>query len=140
MMGAGISMIAAERERQIIIKGWTAEHDDAHTDGSLAMAASCYARIAGQTAPASWVGWPWGDGWEPSGDRVRDLVKAGALIAAEIDRLNRATIRDRTLRLAQGLRVIRDTTEGYASNVARRALDEADMADPREDISHRDES
>lgn len=88
-MGDGISMIAAERERQITVEGWTANHDDAHSDGSLAIAASCYARAAGQNVPASWIGWPWEDGWKPSCDRVRDLVKAGALIAAEIDRLQR---------------------------------------------------
>lgn len=35
--------------------------------------------------------WPWGlDFWKPSPDnRIKELVKAGALIAAEIDRLKR---------------------------------------------------
>ena len=33
-------------------------------------------------------GWPWGQAWwKPSTDPIRNLVKAGALIAAEIDRL-----------------------------------------------------
>lgn len=36
-------------------------------------------------------GWPWRDeDWKPSNDRVANLVKAGALIAAEIDRLQRS--------------------------------------------------
>jgi len=34
--------------------------------------------------------WPWGKEWWKPSDRRRDLVKAGALIAAEIDRLDRA--------------------------------------------------
>jgi hypothetical protein len=36
--------------------------------------------------------WPWEPEWDKrgSGDRMRDLVKAGALIAAEIDRLQRS--------------------------------------------------
>jgi hypothetical protein len=35
--------------------------------------------------------WPWdASWWKPSNDPVRNLVKAGALIAAEIDRLQRA--------------------------------------------------
>ncbi len=89
----GADLIAAERERQIAQERWTPEHDDAHADGELAAAAVCYA------APESirnviGVGgiWPFEDEmWKPSlhSDRVRELVKAGALIAAEIDRLER---------------------------------------------------
>jgi hypothetical protein len=33
--------------------------------------------------------WPWDESWWKPGDRIRELAKAGALIAAEIDRLNR---------------------------------------------------
>ena len=44
----------------------------------------------GTVKPADW--WPWrNEDWKPSNDRVVNLVKAGALIAAEIDRLERAT-------------------------------------------------
>jgi hypothetical protein len=39
----------------------------------------------------------------------------------------------RTVRLAQALRTIRDTCPGYASNVARRALEETAVPDPAED-------
>lgn len=39
---------------------------------------------------------------------------------------------DRALRMAQALRTIRDTTEGYPANVARRALEEAGVRDPYE--------
>ena len=83
----GAEMIAEERERQIAVKGWTAEHDDHHQDGELVAAAMVYA----DRADPPLAEWPWGE--EPAGlgaDRIRDLTKAGALIAAEIDRLTRA--------------------------------------------------
>lgn len=86
----GVSRIAAERRRQIEVEGWTAEHDadittdgEWHTSGQLAKAAACYA--VGDPA-----GWPWGAAWwKPGASRIRELEKAGALIAAEIDRLLR---------------------------------------------------
>jgi hypothetical protein len=90
----GIERIAAERERQVSAEGWTPEHDDEHADGSLARAAARYAEQAGNDWSESTIapyGWPWDDKWwKPTGDAVRDLTKAGALIAAEIDRLERS--------------------------------------------------
>lgn len=88
----GAEMIAAERRRQIEGEGWTAEHDDEHGDGELARAAVCYA-LAGVGAASDVVpeAWPWDDfWWNPSPDGIVSLTKAGALIAAEIDRLQRA--------------------------------------------------
>ena len=88
MKKTGIELIAAERERQIKEEGWTPEHDAQHTGDELARAAVCYAlpdRIP-DTIP---LVWPWAEEWfKPTpGDRIRELTKAGALIAAEIDRL-----------------------------------------------------
>ena len=87
----GAALIARERERQIQAEGWTAEHDDLHTDGQLAWGAVAYAMSANGDARAVHF-WPFTNFWKPSasGDRVRDLSRAGALIAAEIDRLLRA--------------------------------------------------
>lgn len=89
----GIELIASERERQILAEGWTPEHDDAHAHGELCGAAMCY--IANRdvtTTREPPLGWPWErEWWKPSDDPVRNLVKAGALIAAEIDRLQRRT-------------------------------------------------
>lgn len=64
-------------------EGWTPAHDDGHVAGDLAQAAAAYALNDEDL-------WPWeADGsWNP-GDVKRRLVKAGALIAAEIDRLER---------------------------------------------------
>ena len=95
----GIERISAERQRQIEKEGWTPEHDDEHREGELARAAACYAlppkayEIEG-LPPAIWPrGWDrkW---WKPSPDnRIRELEKAGALIAAEIDRLQRQAVK-----------------------------------------------
>jgi hypothetical protein len=84
----GIELIAAERERQIKVEGHTAEHDAQHTKGQLAHAAVCYA-LPDRIPDAVMMIWPWPDEWwKPTpDDRIRELVKAGALIAAEIDRL-----------------------------------------------------
>lgn len=97
--GAGVDRIAAERQRQVTGEGWTAEHDDdEHGRGQLAQAAACYA-VATVPHYAGYypVQWPWSPRWDKrpgkSSDvdaRVRALVKAGALCAAEIDRLLRA--------------------------------------------------
>lgn len=81
--------IASERRRQIEAKGWDAAHDEEHTNGELAFAAACYA----MGSPLQHDGgqlWPWGWKWWKPKDRRRDLVRAGALIIAEIERLDRA--------------------------------------------------
>ena len=86
----GTELIAKERERQISEEGWTSDHDDEHEEGELLAAAICYAHNSGQFKFTSPRAWPWAEKWwKPSGDRKRDLAKAGALIAAEIDRLSR---------------------------------------------------
>ena len=95
-MKTGIELIAAERERQITAEGWTPEHDAEHTDGALAEAAICYANTASAQVRGNCAAklmddqWPWmPEWWKPSEDPVRNLVKAAALIAAEIDRIQR---------------------------------------------------
>jgi len=86
-----------ERERQMLEEGWSAEYDDQYILDELARAAAIYAtppisRIHwdGEPAPATW---PWDPKWWKPTDRRRDLVKAGALILAEIERLDRAAAR-----------------------------------------------
>ena len=84
----GIELIAKERARQVTVEGWSAEHDKEHSKGELLIAALCYAKpgVTSQTPmPDKWpfeVKW-----WKPSDDPTMNLTKAGALIAAEIDRL-----------------------------------------------------
>lgn len=88
----GAFVITQERLRQISNEGWTPQHDADHTQAELTRAAVCYAEFAigrmvyqTNTPPSMW---PWdAEWWKPSEDPIRNLVKAGALIAAEIDRL-----------------------------------------------------
>lgn len=110
----GVERIAKERERQVKVEDWTAAHDDGHEMGEMAMAAACYAtperlyRLETHAKGMDFVD-PWPDGWEDSDKRphpddgnfvgnnaalsipkrIRQLEKAGALVAAEIDRLLR---------------------------------------------------
>lgn len=98
-----IEEVAAERQRQISKEGWTLEHDDEHTDGSLADAAACYAATTRAFKAEGISGsrlhvlfgplWPksWADRWyRPQRSRRRKLIIAAALIVAEIERLDRA--------------------------------------------------
>ncbi|MFI8608550.1 hypothetical protein ACIGFL_09530 [Pseudomonas sp. NPDC077649] len=105
--------VLAERQRQITAEGWTPDHDAEHDGGELAAAGAAYALHAadhlhpysqgdgGDEAPDCW---PWhnevagrGEGpvrtepawWKPGAPR-RNLIKAGALILAEIERLDSA--------------------------------------------------
>lgn len=104
-----IDEIAAERRRQIEVEGWTPEHDDEHDDMSLAQAALAYTAVAladrceravmdefGDfgSIPFKFLDlWPksWAAMWFKPKSRRRDLIRAGALILAEIERLDRAT-------------------------------------------------
>ncbi|RUX02344.1 hypothetical protein EOA27_32275 [Mesorhizobium sp. M2A.F.Ca.ET.037.01.1.1] len=90
--------IAAERRRQVEVEGFDAAHDDAeHDAGEFAGAASAYALNAAcvlhpfqgtplDEPPESWLFEPsW---WKPRTPR-EDLVRAGALILAEIEKIDR---------------------------------------------------
>jgi hypothetical protein len=90
---SGADLIGAERLRQVEAEGWSAEHDSGHQEAELAGAAASYIAfyLSQQGCPSHFVDWPWETkDWKPSEDPVRNLVKAGALIAAEIDRLRRS--------------------------------------------------
>jgi hypothetical protein len=79
--------IAHERRRQLSKLGWSRDHDDSHTGGELARAAACFAApryVYSNT-------WPWGWAAEPEQEAPdrRQLVKAAALLVAEIERMDR---------------------------------------------------
>lgn len=108
--------ILTERMRQVESEGWTPEHDDAHDEGQLARAAACYAAgpdfVTGGRYQANscrgWddncyqyefvtppielgkIRWPFDEDWRKHTNARRDLIKAAALIVAEIERLDRA--------------------------------------------------
>lgn len=92
--------VTAERRRQIEVEGWTPEHDDEHASDEIAAYACLYAMPPAARdwdATSSGYGATFGVAMLPSGwgcklgDRRRELVKAGALILAEIERLDRET-------------------------------------------------
>lgn len=83
----GIGLIARERTRQSAKEGWTPAHDDQHETGELATAAAVYALH--HTVRRGLIGWPWDLSWFKPKGPIADLTRAGALIAAEIDRLLR---------------------------------------------------
>lgn len=91
-VSSGAIEVLRERERQRIQEHWTDEHDDQHTNGELAYAAACYilAFVPGKIA-LKFIAkrWPWDKSWWKPTSRRRNLVKAAALLLAEIDRIDR---------------------------------------------------
>ena len=104
-MKSGAELIAEERRRQIEEEGWSLEHDRReHPTRELVLAAICYAAhptplvvsdVPGRPGCATvfhhaFPAWPWGSRWDGRErfGKVRRLQIAGALIAAEIDRLH----------------------------------------------------
>lgn len=83
--------VLAERRRQIEAEGWTPEHDDGQPL-KMAAAGACYVlwsdAYPNQCEPPAL--WPWDAAWWKPKDYRRDLVRAAALILAEIERLDRA--------------------------------------------------
>lgn len=109
---SGAALIAAERQRQVDVEGWTPEHDRTHGPYELEAAALAYVRSGDSPRPAA--NWPWAAMWWKPKDRLRNLIRAGALfqaageaselvssmrywgmrdvVAAEIDRLQTAAV------------------------------------------------
>lgn len=94
-MTKAIEDVLAERKRQQEQEGWSPEHDNEHSKGELARAGATYAMTAALAAggdtsafPTPYE-WPWApEWWKPTNSR-RDLIKAAALLIAEIERLDR---------------------------------------------------
>ncbi|MFV9115473.1 hypothetical protein ABQ358_28875, partial [Serratia fonticola] len=88
--------VIAERQRQISAEGWTPDHDDKHDFGEIAAFAVLYAMPTYMRKIFVRGGGTLGEiflpaGWKPKfSNRRKNLVKAGALILAEIERLDRA--------------------------------------------------
>lgn len=90
------ALIQAERQRQLEVEGYNAAHDDGHDDHVLLRAGMLY--YANATRPGDLtlrmdgapLGWPWeAKHWKPKSP-LHDLVRAGALVLAEKERLRGA--------------------------------------------------
>lgn len=89
MSAPGAAGIIAERRRQIEEEGYANPHDDKWQADQLIGAAMSYlhAELHGSTKQPPM--WPWlAHYWKPQ-DRRRNLERAGALIAAELSRMDR---------------------------------------------------
>jgi hypothetical protein len=100
MFTRGVELIGAERERQLLTLGYDGEHDAMHKGGELVLAAAACALVAATQSPekihantkvrllnrAAEV-WPWDQEKLDEGSALANLIKAGALIAAEVDRV-----------------------------------------------------
>lgn len=105
-----INMIADERIRQQEEEGYIIEKDDRYQSNELTDAAAAYLLLKTETnlydslsyriksaENIAWEIWPWRSvEFKPVPDnRIRELVKAGAMIVAEIERLQRLEIKKR---------------------------------------------
>jgi hypothetical protein len=89
----GVELIRAKRIRQIEKHGWTPAHDREHNKGELVEASAWYLQyvrtgymIFGKVT-VDGAEWPWDESIPKECDRKEALVNAGALIAAELDRM-----------------------------------------------------
>ena len=100
-LSAAFADVLRERERQISSEGFSLEHDDRHDAGELAKASVCIAlealsrrdffagaALASVRVTVSLI-WPWAPDWWRPKDYRRDLVRAAALLVAEIERVDR---------------------------------------------------
>jgi len=90
-MKTGIELIKEERDEQLFKHCWSSAKDSQYEEGELVDAAMQY--LAGDDArhaDGMLRHWPisWDRKWYKPGNRLEELKKAGALIAAEIDRIN----------------------------------------------------
>ena len=88
-MKTGAELISDERKRQIEIEGWSQEHDNQHDIMEFVQAAKAYLMIDKNFMTRVGI-WPWTEEFFKPKDAIRDLTRAGALIAAAIDRINQS--------------------------------------------------
>lgn len=83
-----VADVLAERRRQVEAEGWTPAHDDLYCAAELPRAAAAYI-LNGANDEAPYI-WPFSAKWWKPRDVRANYVRAGALILAEIERIDRA--------------------------------------------------
>ena len=87
-MKTGLEQIAEERVKQITQKNYTCSHDQQHKNKELLYAALAYLNSAIYGSNVGEEDWPSNWGEFKSHGYENDLARAGALIAAELDRIH----------------------------------------------------
>lgn len=104
-----VKLMVEERERQFS-KGYSRDRDEQYDSGELLHAALAYICTPGD------VLWPFAtDRYHPSSDPISNIVTAGALLAAEGDRLQRR--RRFGLPIASGMIVLSMNSDDVAGVV-----------------------
>lgn len=94
-----LNLVKAERQKQINKHGYTPEHDDEHTDGSIADAGACYGANSdnlwafgeyGQTGLKEVWAWDYEFFKKEDHDRKQQLIIGAAFYMAEYERIVRA--------------------------------------------------
>lgn len=87
--------VMAERRAHLTREGWSPDHDDNHHPGELSRAGAAYALMAFAPNKASGMPWwwPWATAWWKPKTTERDLVRAAALIIAEVEALRRKALK-----------------------------------------------
>jgi hypothetical protein len=131
MTTSGLEIIAAERLGQLHFGCYTADQDDNYVNGELLLAARCYAEYSiGVAYGPPPNGWPWGmDSWRPTpNNQIKNLAKAGALIAAEIDRLKRLPEKLAREKKAKEAKMAEDEKARRAKEIAQEFFKARDFA------------
>lgn len=91
MLSQAARDVLSERARQVDAEGFSHARDDNYVGLQLAGAAASYLILAaGGREEDARAFWPWRKEWLKPGDQRRYLEKAGALVLAEMERLDRA--------------------------------------------------
>lgn len=99
-VSSGMFDVISERARQIEKEGFSPGHDDGYTKQQLSVAAACYALVDYDPEDKTpWLKrtanmvvvhlWPWSATWWKPRGRRWNLVRAAALLVAEIERIDR---------------------------------------------------
>jgi hypothetical protein len=125
-----LDVIAAERRRQIEKEGFSPARDDAYDNGELLAAARCY--IAGDGTR-----WPWAPSWWKPRDRRSNLIRAGALLQADLERLQRKAERTARHRAAIARALAGEEARVPSGPVFRPGVDPDALRVPREVLLRR---
>lgn len=87
-MKTGIEQITEERVKQITKYGYTGYHDAGYKNKELLFGALAYLNTAIYGSGLGKENWPFSEEYYKDEGYVESLKKAGAFIAAELDRLN----------------------------------------------------